>query len=190
MFSYPTPFTPPTTEDDRLSWLRLIRSRRVGPTTFWRLLGETGSAQNALKALPEVARAAGVKDYQPCPDADVAAEIARGRRAGARLVCRGNPGYPQALSALSDAPPLLWALGDAALAGRPAVAVVGARNASSLGLRMARRLAEDLAAAGLAVVSGLARGIDAAAHAAALPATIAVQAGGNCWSVQARSRRC
>lgn len=178
LFSLPTPFTPPTTEEDERIWLRLIRSRRVGPTTFWRLLGETGSAQNALKALPEVARAAGVKDYAPCPETVVSAELAAGRRAGARLVCRGRPGYPPALADLPDAPPVLWTLGDLALAARPAVAVIGARNASSLGLRMARKLAEDIAAAGFAVVSGLARGIDAAAHAAALPGTIAVQAGG------------
>lgn len=178
LFSLPTPFTPPTTEEDELVWLRLIRSRRVGPTTFWRLLGETGSAQNALEALPEVARAAGVKSYAPCSEAEARTELAAGRRAGARPVFRGQPGYPAILAEITDAPPMLWAMGDAGLAGRPAVAVIGARNASSLGLRMARRLAEDLAAAGHTVVSGLARGIDAAAHTAALPATIAVQAGG------------
>jgi len=178
LFSLPTPFTPPTTEEDELVWLRLIRSRRVGPTTFWRLLGETGSAQNALEALPEVARAAGVKSYAPCSEAEARTELAAGRRAGARPVFRGQPGYPAILAEIADAPPMLWAMGDAGLAGRPAVAVIGARNASSLGLRMARRLAEDLAAAGHTVVSGLARGIDAAAHTAALPATIAVQAGG------------
>jgi len=178
LFSLPTPFTPPTTEEDELVWLRLIRSRRVGPTTFWRLLGETGSAQNALEALPEVARAAGVKSYAPCSEAEARTELAAGRRAGARPVFRGQPGYPAILAEITDAPPMLWTMGDAGLAGRPAVAVIGARNASSLGLRMARRLAEDLAAAGHTVVSGLARGIDAAAHTAALPATIAVQAGG------------
>ena len=178
LFSLPTPFTPPTTEEDELVWLRLIRSRRVGPTTFWRLLGETGSAQNALESLPEVARAAGVKSYEPCSEAAARAELAAGRRAGARPVFRGQPGYPAILAEIADAPPMLWAIGDAGLAGRPAVAVIGARNASSLGYRMARRLAEDVAAAGYAVVSGLARGIDAAAHGAALPATIAVQAGG------------
>lgn len=178
LFSLPTPFTPPTTEEDELFWLRLIRSRRVGCTTFWRLLGETGSAQDALEALPGVARAAGVRDYQPCSEQAARAELAAGRRAGARLVARGQKGYPAALAELADAPPLLWAMGNPELADRPTLAVIGARNASSLGLRMARRLAEDLAQAGFAVASGLARGIDAAAHKAALPATIAVQAGG------------
>lgn len=179
MFSYPTPFTPPTTEDDRLSWLRLIRSHRVGVQTFYRLLGEHGSAQAALDALPAIARAAGVQDYRPCPPEVAQAEMRRAHAAGARILCRGAPGYPQALADLSDAPPVLWALGDAGLLQRDMVALVGARSASSLGTRMARKLAEGLGAAGLVVVSGLARGIDAAAHAAALPhGTVAVMAGG------------
>lgn len=179
MFSYPTPFTPPTTEDDRLSWLRLIRSHRVGVQTFYRLLGEHGSAQAALAALPAIARAAGVQDYRPCPPDVAQAEMRRARAAGADMLCRGAPGYPQALADLSDAPPVLWALGDAGLLQRDMVALVGARSASSLGTRMARKLAEGLGAAGLVVVSGLARGIDAAAHAAALPhGTVAVMAGG------------
>lgn len=179
MFSYPTPFTPPTTEDDRLSWLRLIRSRRVGVVTFWRLLEEYGSARAALLALPEVARAAGVEGYEPCPEGVVLAERKAGRAAGAQLLCRGEPAYPQALADLADAPPVLWMLGDPAVAARPMVALVGARNASSLGTRMARKLAEGLGQAGYTVVSGLARGIDAAAHLAALPTgTVAVMAGG------------
>lgn len=179
MFSYPTPFTPPTTEDDRLSWLRLIRSRRVGPATFWRLVEEHGTARAALQALPEVARTAGVEDYAPCPEAVALAELRAGKAAGARLLCRGESAYPQALAELPDAPPVLWALGDLTVATRPMVALVGARNASSLGLRMARKLAEGLGEAGITVVSGLARGIDAAAHLAALPTgTVAVMAGG------------
>lgn len=179
LFSYPTPFTPPTTEEDRLSWLRLIRSRRVGPATFQRLIEEHGSAAAALLALPAIARAAGMEDYQPCPEAVARAEIRAAARIGARLVCRGEPAYPAALAGASGAPPVLWALGEPSLAARPMVALVGARNASSLGLRMARHLAEGLAAAGFAVVSGLARGIDAAAHEAALAGgTVAVQAGG------------
>ena len=179
MFSYPTPFTPPTTEDDRLSWLRLIRSRRVGVVTFWRLLEEYGSARAALLALPEVAKAAGVEGYEPCPEGVVLAERKAGRAAGARLVCRGEPGYPPALADLADAPPVLWALGDPAVAARPMVALVGARNASSLGTRTARKLAEGIGQAGYTIVSGLARGIDAAAHLAALPTgTVAVMAGG------------
>jgi len=179
LFSYPTPFTPPTTEEDELSVLRLIRSRRVGPSTFHRLMAEHGTAQAALDALPEVARAAGAQDYQICPEGVALAELKAGQRAGARLICAGSPDYPADLAEISDAPAVLWALGDLALLARPRVALVGARNASSLGLRMARRLAEGLGAAGVTVVSGLARGIDAEAHRAALTSgTIGVQAGG------------
>ena len=179
MFSYPTPFTPPTTEDDRLSWLRLIRSRRVGVATFWRLLEDHGTAAEALRALPGIARAAGADDYAICPEGVIQHECKAGKSAGARLLCRGEPAYPQALAALADAPPVLWVRGDTGLFARPMVALVGARSASSLGTRMARRLAADLGAAGITVVSGLARGIDTAAHLAALPTgTIAVMAGG------------
>lgn len=179
LFSYPTPFTPPTTEEDELSVLRLIRSRRVGPSTFHRLMAEHGTAQAALDALPEVARAAGAQEYQICPEGVALAELKAGRRAGARLICAGSPAYPSDLAEIADAPAVLWALGDLSLLARPRVALVGARNASSLGLRMARRLAEGLGAAGITVVSGLARGIDAEAHRAALATgTIGVQAGG------------
>ncbi len=173
------PPLPPTTEDDRFSWLRLLRSRRVGIATFYRLLAEHGTAQNALAALPNVARAAGVENYSICPEAVVQAEMRNGAQAGARLVFHGTPDYPQSLTDLSDAPPLLWAIGDLSLMNRPMVALVGARNASSLGTRMARALARELGQAGYIVVSGLARGVDAAAHTAALDTgTIAVQAGG------------
>jgi DNA processing protein len=179
LFSYHTPFTPPTTEEDRLSWLRLIRSRRVGPATFHRLIAEHGTADAALTALPDLARGAGLVDYAPCPEGVALAELRAGMKLGARLLCHGSPGYPAALTGIADAPPVLWGMGDAALADRPAVALIGARGASSLGLRMARRLAGDLGAAGQVIVSGLARGIDAAAHDAALESgTIAVLAGG------------
>jgi len=173
------PPLPPTTEDDRLDWLRLLRSRRVGIATFYRLLAEHGTARAALDALPDVARAAGVDDYRPCPEPVVIAEMRAARAARARLICWGEPAYPAALTQLDDAPPLLWAIGDTALLRKPLTALVGARNASSLGTRMARKLAADLGTAGHVVVSGLARGIDTAAHAAALDTgTIAVQAGG------------
>jgi DNA processing protein len=169
----------PLDDAERLARLRLIRSRRVGAVTYHRLLAEHGSAGQALLALPEVARAAGVDHYAPCP-VDVARhELSQGRALGARLVLHGEAEYPLALLDLADAPAALWVQGDAALLARPMVALVGARNASSLGLRMARRLAEGLGEAGFAVVSGLARGIDAAAHEAAMPTgTIAVMAGG------------
>lgn len=173
------PPLPPTTEDIRYAHLRLLRSRRVGASTFHRLLTEHGTAQNALTALPEVARAAGVKDYELCPEQTVLTELKAGQRMGARLLLHGFDGYPPSLMELSDAPPVLWALGDPGILSRPMVSLVGARNASSLGMRMAKALARDLGEAGYVVVSGLARGIDAAAHHAALPTgTIAVMAGG------------
>ena len=165
--------------EDPLLWLRLIRSRRVGPATFHRLLADHGGVEAALLALPEIARAAGVENYVLCPIEVVRHEASQGRVAGAKLLLWGQPGYPQSLMDLSDAPPALWAQGDTDLLARPMVAMVGARNASSLGLRMARRLTEGLAQAGQVVVWGLERGIDAEAHRAALQTgTVAVQAGG------------
>ncbi len=161
--------------------LRLIRSRRVGAVTYHRLLREHGSAQAALAALPAIAAAAGVDGYEVCPVGVVEAEIRKGVALGAQLLIHGETGYPRALLDLPDAPPVLWALGDVELLNRPAVAMVGARNASSLGVRMSRRLGQGLAEAGVVVVSGLARGIDAGAHAATLEAgggTVAVMAGG------------
>ncbi|MEO3415525.1 DNA-processing protein DprA [Roseovarius sp. CAU 1744] len=173
------PPLPPTTEDDRISWLRLLRSRRVGPSTFFRLMHEHGTAQAALEALPEVARAAGVKEYEICPEGVVLAELKAARDAGAQLVCAGSDAYPPDLLQISDAPPLFWSIGDISLLQRPMIALVGARNASSLGLRMARALAAGLGEKGHIVVSGLARGIDTAAHQAALDTgTIAVLGGG------------
>ncbi len=171
--------TPPASEAEALDWLRLIRSRRVGPATFRRLLIAHGSAAAALEALPKIAAEAGVDDYAPCPADRVAQEYETGVRLGARLVALGSRSYPAALSGIADAPPLLWLLGQPDLARKPAVALVGARNASALGLRTARRLGTGLGKSGLVVISGLARGIDAAAHEAALPTgTIAVLAGG------------
>lgn len=167
------------TEEEVLDRLRLIRSRRVGPVTWHRLIAEHGSARAALAALPGVAQAAGVPDYQPCPVEVARHELTQGRIAGAALLAHDGPGYPDGMRDLPDAPPLIWARGDISLLSRSTVAMVGARNASSLGLRMARRLAETLGEAGQVVASGLARGIDADAHRAALPTgTVAVMAGG------------
>jgi len=174
------PPLPPTTEDDRVSWLRLLRSRRVGVATFYRLLAEHQTAQNALEALPDVARAAGVSSYTACPVGVVQAELKAGHAAGARLIYITDPDYPTALRDIPDPPPMLWVMGDPAILSRPAIALVGARNASSLGTRMAKALARDLSEAGFSVVSGLARGIDTAAHLASLETgTIAVMAGGS-----------
>ncbi|NGQ91073.1 DNA-protecting protein DprA [Rhodobacter sp. HX-7-19] len=166
-------------DDDPVDRLRLIRSRRVGAVTYHRLVAEHGSAAAALAALPEVARAAGVEGYVPCPPEVARHEMAQARKAGARMLVPGGPDYPAGLMEMPDAPPLLWLRGDPAWLARPMVAMVGARNASSLGVRMARRLSAALGAAGQVVVSGLARGIDAEAHGAALATgTVAVMAGG------------
>jgi DNA processing protein len=148
-------------------------------------MAEHGSAAAALAALPAIARAAGVEDYRPCPEEVARHELSRGRLAGARPLFFGEEGYPEALARLPDAPPLLWLRGDGGLLARPMVALVGARNASSLGLRMARRLAEGLVEAGFTVVSGLARGIDAAAHDAALglPGTDRGAGQGRCGTI-------
>ncbi len=173
------PPLPPTTEDDRISWLRLLRSRRVGTSTFYRLLREHGTAQSAIEALPELALAAGVKEYAPCPSGVAEAEWRRGHAAGAQFICITDSTYPNTLKNIADPPPFLWTMGDARALSQPCVALVGARNASSLGTRMAKSLASELSEAGFYIVSGLARGIDTAAHSASLEGgTIAVMAGG------------
>lgn len=173
------PLLPPTTEDQKVDWLRLLRSRRVGISTFYRLMGDHGSAAAALEHLPEVARAAGVENYEVCPEAVIQNELNRAQAVGAVLICRGDKDYPQALLDLDDAPPLLWAIGTTDILNQPQIALVGARNASSLGGRMARALATGLGEAGFVITSGLARGVDTAAHMAALDTgTVAVLGGG------------
>ena len=173
------PPLPPITADDRIARLRLLRSRRVGIATYHRLIFEHGSAAAALDALPEIARAKGMIQYQTCPEGVVHKELNSGRLHNARLVFTGEPAYPTALAQIADAPPCFWMIGDIAIARRPCVALVGARNASSNGTRIAAKLAQGLGEAGITVVSGLARGIDAAAHQASLDTgTIAAQAGG------------
>lgn len=178
-FSSTHPKNPPTSEDERFHWLRLLRSQRVGAVTFHRLLQDHGSAAAALEALPTIASEAGVQDYEVCDEAVIEAELKAARRARAQLICYGDAAYPTRLYDLPDAPPLLWARGDLGLLQQDGIALVGARNASSLGLRMARNLAKTLGEKGQIIISGLARGIDAAAHDAALQSgTIAVFGGG------------
>ena len=172
------PPAPPPGEE-RLSRLRLLRSRRVGPVSYRRLIEAHGTAAAALRALPDLAASTGMTDYAPCSAEEARAEVRRAKRAGARGLFEDDPGWPAALREVDDAPPFLWCRGDLSLLSRPCVALVGARGASSLGLRMARRLASDLSRAGFVVVSGLARGVDAAAHEGALSGgTVAVTAGG------------
>jgi DNA processing protein len=142
-------------------------------------MSEHGSAGAALAALPEVAKAAGVENYEICPEGVAWAELKAARAAGAHMICHGAPDYPAALAQISDAPPFLWAIGNMQVLHRPLIAMVGARNASSLGTRMAKALAKDLTRHGYSIVSGLARGVDTAAHVASLEiGTIAVMAGG------------
>jgi len=167
-------------EAERLDWLRLIRSENVGPVTFFQLLNRFGSAAAALAALPEFARRGGkATPLAVASKAEIEREIAALAAAGAGLVAWGEPDYPAALSTIADAPPILSLKGQRVLAAKPAIAIVGARNASGNGRRLARDLAAQLGAAGLVVASGLARGIDAAAHEGALATgTVAVLAGG------------
>jgi DNA processing protein len=158
----------------------LIRTENVGPVTFYQLLQRFGSAGAALAALPELARRGGRKaGFIVASRAAAEQELAAVERAGARLLAWGEPDYPAALAALDDAPPLLTVRGRVELLRRRSIAVVGARNASASGQRFAREIAYDLGRAGLLVTSGLARGIDAAAHGGALASgTAAVVAGG------------
>ncbi|WP_448204693.1 DNA-processing protein DprA [Azospirillum sp. sgz302134] len=168
------------TDAERLDWLRLIRTENVGPITFHRLLDQYGSAKAALDMLPELAKRGGrAKPLRLAPKAEVEREMAANARVGARLLCSCEPDYPEPLAALDDAPPVVSVLGHAHLLKKRAVAMVGARNASLNGKKFAERLARELGEAGLLVVSGLARGIDTAAHAGALgTGTVAVVAGG------------
>ena len=169
----------PRTEAAQRDWLRLTRSRRVGPATFIRLIREYGSAAAALDALPRIAAEAGVGAYTAASRTDIDAEWHAAETAGARPLLLGAADYPAQLATIADPPPFLWSLGTHELWARPTVALVGARNASALGNRMASWLAAELGRMGFVVASGLARGIDAAAHRAALPTgTIAAQAGG------------
>lgn len=173
------PLIPPLKEEDRLAWLRLLRSRWVGISTFYRLLEEHGTVQSALEHLPEVARAAVVDNYLPPSEEQAIAEMRRGQKAGAQLIFRGTPAYPTAFNDLNAALPFFWAVGDASLLHRPTLGLVGARNASSLGTRMSRFLATTLGEEGYVICSGLARGVDTAAHAAAIgTGTVAVLGGG------------
>ncbi len=170
---------PILSDAERLDRLRLIRSENVGPITFRRLLGRFGTAAAALRALPDLARRGGCRSVRICSFADAERELAAVRQRGARLVVLGDADYPPPLAAIEDAPATFALIGEARLLARPAVAVVGSRNASLNGRRMARDLARDLGLAGFVVVSGLARGIDAEAHGGALASgTIAVLAGG------------
>lgn len=168
------------TDKQRIAWLRLIRSDNVGPATFRDLINHFGSAEAALAMLPDLsARGGATRSIRIATEAEAHRELEAAQRFGARFVGIGEPDYPQALRQIDGAPPLLAVKGDLSVLNRPAVGIVGSRNASVSGAKFAAMIARDCGRAGYAVVSGLARGIDTAAHRASLDTgTIAALAGG------------
>lgn len=170
----------PLSDRQRLNWLRLIRSDNVGPVTFRDLINHFGSAETAIEQLPELSRRGGsARSIRVASVDDAERELEAARKFGAVFIGIGEPDYPPALRRIDGAPPLIAAIGDLALATRASVGIVGARNASVSGAKMAARMARELGAAGYVIVSGFARGIDAAAHRASMESgTIAALAGG------------
>jgi len=164
-------------QDEAFARIRLLRSPHIGPVSYAQLLARFGDAARALEALPDLARKGG-REYRAAPADRIEREVEAVRKAGARYLFHDQPAYPRLLAELESAPPILIVRGDAALAGKPCVAVVGARNASAAAVKLARDFSAALAEAGFVVVSGLARGIDGAAHEGAIPATIGVIASG------------
>jgi DNA processing protein len=169
------------TDEQRLDWLRLIRSDNVGPRTFRDLVNHFGGARAALAALPGLARRGGASGpARVCSHEEAERELKAARAQAIEFVALGEPDYPARLQMIDDAPPLLAVRGKRAVLERPMVAIVGSRNASAAGMKFAERLARELGDAGFVIVSGLARGVDAAAHRASLASgTIAVLAGGH-----------
>jgi DNA processing protein len=169
------------TDGQRLDWLRLIRSENVGPRTFRALVNHCGGARAALDALPGLARRGGAQGPGRVYSVQEAEqEISTAHRMGARFVALGEPDYPARLRMIDDAPPLLAVRGNADILLQPMTAIVGSRNASAAGAKFASQIARALGEAGFAIASGLARGIDAAAHRASIETgTIAVLAGGH-----------
>ncbi|MGM0561164.1 MAG: DNA-processing protein DprA [Pseudomonadota bacterium] len=169
-----------SSREDQRDWLRLARSDKIGPATFRALLERFGTAAKALEAVPELARRGGRKSgIRLCSPESADHELEQLERQGAYFLRLCDPAYPDVLKATDTAPPVLTCKGDLKLLQRPSIAIVGARNASLNARKLARRLAAELGDTGLVVTSGLARGIDAAAHEGALESgTIAVLAGG------------
>lgn len=170
----------PLSLSERTAWLRLARTPHVGPVTFARLIARFGSATDALDALPDLARRGGRSAPLHSPSReDAEAEIEATESFGGRLSMACEPDYPVRLAELDPPPPVISVMGPLEVNDRPSCAIVGARNASAIGVRFARELSRALADAGVIVVSGLARGIDGAAHTGALDGgTVAVLAGG------------
>jgi DNA processing protein len=175
---------------ERIDWLRLIRTENVGPVTFFQLLRRFGSAAAALAALPSLANRGGRNvPLTLFSRAAAERELAALDKAGATLLAWGEPDYPAALAAIDDAPPLLTLRGRRELLRRPAIAIVGARNASANGRRFARELAGELGSHGFLVVSGLARGIDAAAHLGSMASGTAAVLGGGVDNIYPEENR-
>ena len=175
----------PTSEKEQtrskaIDTLRLIRSENVGPITFHGLVARFGDAGRALEALPDLANRGGSKRrIRVCPKTEAVRELEAGKRTGAQLLIHGNDDYPKPMIHLDDAPPALWAKGNIDLLARQSIGIVGSRNASAAGIRIAQKIAHDLGEKGFLVTSGMARGIDGAVHAATIStATCAVLAGG------------
>jgi DNA processing protein len=168
------------TEAEKLDWLRLSRTDHIGPITFYKLLEIYGSASEALNALPELAKKGGRKKPLVAPNIkDVEQEYNALLKLGGDMVCAGEDAYPLSLANIDDAPPIISYIGDIKHAHCPCLGIVGARNASLNGRKFTHTLAQELGQAGQVIASGLARGIDTAAHEGALATgTIAVVAGG------------
>lgn len=175
---------PHLSDTQRLAWLRLIRSENVGPRTFRELINHFGSAEAALNALPELSRRGGKKSYRLYSKDKAEAELAGLYKMGARLIALGERAYPPLLRHIDAPPPLLAIrardpLQQSLTGTQKTLAIIGARNCSAAGAKFAGSLAKDLSAEGFTIISGLARGIDSAAHQAALQSgTIAAFAGG------------
>jgi DNA processing protein len=169
------------TDAQRLDWLRLIRSENIGPRTFRALLKHFGNARAAVNALPDLARRGGAaRPGRICTQDDAEREFNEARRKGVVFVASIEPQYPARLRMIDDAPPLIALAGNLAALTLPMIAIVGSRNASAAGAKFAEKIARELGDAGFAIVSGLARGIDAAAHRATIgTGTIGVLAGGH-----------
>lgn len=164
----------------RVNWLRLIRTENVGPATFRDLVNRFGSAETALEMLPDLIVSGGTGRLPRIPSAaEAEAEIATAEKNGASLVAIGEPEYPPLLRRMEQPPPIIAVKGEPRVFALPGVAIVGARNASLAGIRFARNLAAEIGREGHAIISGLARGIDTAAHQGGLASgTVAVLAGG------------
>ena len=171
------PAHPQLSQDEAFARIRLLRSPNIGPVSYAMLLARFGSAAEALDALPDLGKRGG-RQYRACPAEKMEREVDAVRKAGAKYLFHDQPDYPALLGEIESAPPILTWRGNLSLASKPCVAMVGARNASAAAVKLARDFAAGMAEAGFTVVSGLARGIDGAAHEGAMPQTVGVIASG------------